>query len=135
MTNLQIDESVSMDFIDKLAELSGENVKLCMQCGTCTGSCPMAEKMDFVPRKVMHYAQFGLEEMLNNINTYWNCASCLSCTVRCPRDIDIAKVMEALRQLVLRTNENFIEPSKIPVELVKELPQMAMVAGFRKLTG
>lgn len=127
-------QNTSIDFIDKLNELSGESVNLCMQCGTCTGTCPMAEQMDLFPRKVMHLAQFGLVDMLEDINSYWKCLSCHSCTVKCPRDIDIAKVMEALRQLVLRTNKNFIEPSKIPVEIIKEYPQIALVAGFRKMT-
>jgi len=94
----------------------------------------MAEEMDVFPRKVMHLAQFGLTEMMNGINSFWKCASCYTCSVRCPRGIDIAKVMEALRQLVLRTNENYVEPSKIPVQVMKEYPQIAMVAGFRKMT-
>ncbi|MCP4752931.1 MAG: heterodisulfide reductase [Proteobacteria bacterium] len=131
---MRITENISMDFIDKLVELSGENVKVCMQCGTCSGSCPMTEHMDHYPRKLIHFAQFGLLEMLQNINTYWQCASCYTCSVRCPRGIDIAKVMEAMRQLALRTNENHIEPSQIPAEMIKGLPQIAMVAGFRKLT-
>jgi len=127
-------QNTSIDFIDKLYELSGESVNLCMQCGTCTATCPMSEEMDLNPRKVMHLAQFGLLEMLADKNSYWKCLSCHSCTVRCPRGIDIAKVMEALRQLVLRTNKNFIEPSQIPAEIIKEYPQIAMVAGFRKMT-
>ncbi len=127
-------QNVSVESIKKINELSGENVKLCMQCGTCTGACPMADEMDFFPRKVMHLSQFGLLTAMDDINTYWKCASCHSCTVRCPRGIDIAKVMEALRQLVLRTSKNYIEPSEMPAERIKDFPQIAMVAGFRKLT-
>lgn len=132
---LQIKEgTLSKESIKQLNELSGENVKLCMQCATCTGMCPMTEEMEYSPRKVMHMAQFGLQSKLEAINTYWKCASCHACTVKCPRGIDIAKVMEALRQLTLRTNTNYIEPSKMPAEQIAELPQIAMVAGFRKLT-
>jgi heterodisulfide reductase subunit C2 len=127
-------QNVSIVSIEKINKLSGENVKLCMQCGTCTAACPMAEEMDFFPRKVMHLSQFGMLSLMNDINTYWKCASCHSCSVRCPRGIDIAKVMEALRQLVLRTSKNYIEPSRMPAEQISELPQIAMVAGFRKLT-
>lgn len=82
----------------------------------------------------MHLAQFGFEEKLAGINTYWKCASCHACTVKCPRGIDIAKVMEALRQEVLRKSEDKIILSEIPKEDIKEMPQIAMVAGFRKLT-
>lgn len=120
--------------IKKLNELSGENVKLCMQCATCTGMCPMAAEMDFTPRKVMHMAQFGLGDRLADINSYWKCASCHACSVKCPRGIDIAKVMEALRQQTLRTGKNYIEPSAMSAETIADLPQIAMVAGFRKLT-
>lgn len=124
----------SLESIKKLNELSGENVKLCMQCATCSGMCPMTAEMDYGPRKVMHMAQFGLQKKLAGINTYWKCASCHACTVKCPRGIDIAKVMEALRQQTLRKGTNKIEPSQMPAETIAELPQIAMVAGFRKLT-
>ncbi len=127
-------QQVSMKSIERINELSGENVKVCMQCGTCTAACPMSDEMDFYPRKVMHYSQFGLLQRMEDINTYWKCASCHSCSVRCPRGIDIAKVMEALRLLILRTNKNYIEPSQIPAEKIKEYPAIMMVSGFRKLT-
>ncbi len=127
-------QKVSTTSVERINELSGENVKICMQCGTCTAACPMSDEMDFFPRKVMHYSQFGMIQSMTDINSYWKCASCHSCSVRCPRGIDIAKVMEALRLLVLRTNQNFIEPSQIPKEKVKEYPGIMLVAGFRKLT-
>ena len=134
MSVLISSKTVKNDFVQKIKELSGQNVQLCFQCGTCTGSCPMSEFMDFSPRKVMHLAQLMLEDRLIGLNTYWACASCYTCSVRCPRGIDIARVMEALRQITLRKNINFIEPSKMPAEIIKETPQIAMVAGFRKMT-
>ena len=141
VTNKRIDmtlqitaQTLSLKSIADLRELSGESVKLCMQCATCTGMCPMAHEMDFSPRKVMHLAQFGLHDHLTETNTYWKCASCHACSVKCPRGIDIAKVMEALRQQVLRQSKNYLEPSAIPAEVVAELPQIALVAGFRKFT-
>ena len=127
-------QTLSTDVIGKIKELSGESVKVCMQCATCTGMCPMTAEMDFGPRKVMHLAQFGLMDKLAESNTFWKCASCHACTVKCPRGIDIAKVMEALRQQVLRTSTNYIEPSKIPAEQIADMPQIALVAGFRKFT-
>ena len=126
--------TISKPSFKQLEELSGENVKLCMQCATCTGMCPMAAEMDHSPRMVMHLSQFGMLDRLAGSNTYWKCASCHACTVKCPRGIDIAKVMEALRQRVLRTSKNYIEPSELPAERIAELPQIAMVAAFRKLT-
>ncbi|MGB3210878.1 MAG: 4Fe-4S dicluster domain-containing protein [Desulforhopalus sp.] len=127
-------QTLSIKSIENLNELSGEHVKQCMQCATCSGMCPMVEEMDFSPRKVMHVAQFGLTEKLADINTYWKCASCHACSVKCPRGIDIAKVMEALRQQVLRKSNNYIEPSGISAKTIAEMPQIALVAGFRKFT-
>lgn len=134
MTLTITDQTITLKSFEKLKELSGENVKLCMQCATCSGMCPMTAEMDHSPRKVMHLAQFGLFDRLSASNTFWKCASCHACTVKCPRGIDIAKVMEALRQQVLRKNKNYIEPSALPAERIVELPQIALVAGFRKLT-
>lgn len=128
------ERSLSVESIREINTLSGESVKVCMQCATCTGMCPMAEEMDFSPRKVMHFAQFGMMDRLAEINTFWKCASCHACSVKCPRGIDIAKVMEALRQKTLRKSINHIEPSQMDRELIAELPQIAMVAGFRKFT-
>lgn len=128
------DQSISLKSIEEINTLSGESVKLCMQCSTCTGMCPMTQEMDFSPRKVMHFAQFGLMDRLSEINTFWKCASCHACSVKCPRGIDIAKVMEALRQQTLRKSKNYIEPSQMSKEAIAEMPQIALVAGFRKFT-
>ncbi|BHH85631.1 4Fe-4S dicluster domain-containing protein [Desulforhopalus sp. 52FAK] len=128
------ENSLSLRSIKEINTLSGESVKLCMQCSTCTGMCPMAEEMDFSPRKVMHFAQFGLMDRLAEINTFWKCASCHACSVKCPRGIDIAKVMEALRQQPLRKSKNYIEPSEMSKEAIADMPQIALVAGFRKFT-
>ena len=125
---------VKSDFVKKVAEISGQNLNLCYQCGTCSASCPMSFAMDSPPRKIMRLVQLGLEEELANSRTNWLCATCLTCTVRCPRGIDLSRVMEALRLITLRKNINFVEPSKIPPETIAELPQIALVSGFRKLT-
>ncbi|HHI02705.1 MAG: heterodisulfide reductase [Candidatus Zixiibacteriota bacterium] len=118
----------------KVKEISGENFQRCYQCGTCSGSCPMTEQMTVLPRRVMALLQLGQKEALEELNTPWVCASCHLCMVRCPRGIDITRVMESLRQLKLRQNEDQINPSEIGREDIEKLPQIAMVSGFRKLT-
>ncbi len=119
----------------KVAEISGQNVYRCMQCGTCTGVCPMSDTMEITPRQAVALMQHGLIEPVKKSQTPWLCASCLACEVRCPRGIELPRVMEALRQLELRDNRDRLEPRKVPAETVAELPQIAMVAGLRKLTG
>ena len=118
----------------KVMEISGQNPYVCMQCGTCSGSCPMNEEVDASPRKIMALIQFGQAEALDMMNTPWVCASCHMCVVRCPRGIDLPKLMEALRQVKLRQNVDHVEPSNLQPEEVVDLPQIAMVSGFRKFT-
>ncbi len=83
-------------FRDRVKELSGEKIELCFQCGACSSGCPMTQEMDYLPSKVIRMAQLGLEEALDS-KTIWVCTTCFNCEVRCPRGIDIANVMEALR--------------------------------------
>jgi heterodisulfide reductase subunit C len=122
-------------FREKIAELSGEEYMKCFQCGTCSGSCPMGEHVNALPRRVMAMLQLGDSRALEEMNTPWVCASCHTCMARCPRGIDITKVMEALRLMKLRKNVDHVEPSNLQPEEVVNLPQIAMVAGFRKMTG
>jgi heterodisulfide reductase subunit C len=122
------------DFIDKVKELSGQNISQCFQCGTCTGACPNTGDTDLMPRQLIRRAQLGIREDVVNSKTPWICASCLSCTARCPRGIDLARVMEAVRLLSLRDNLDYVNLSDIPPETIEELPQMALISSFRKHT-
>lgn len=122
------------DFFERLRTLCGQDYRTCYQCGSCTSSCPMVEHMDASPRKVMHLAQFGMLEELEKIKTYWVCSTCINCGVMCPRGIDVPKVLESLRLLTLRKNQNYIEPAPEYVAKVRNYPQIAIIAGFRKMT-
>jgi len=128
------DSQVVRDFVKKVEEISGEKFSKCMQCGTCSGVCPMGEEMQLTPRHTVLMTKFGQKDRILDSNTVWLCASCHSCMVRCPRGLDLPKVMEAIRQITLRTNENYLEPFEIPDELVEDLPPIAMVSCFRKHT-
>jgi heterodisulfide reductase subunit C2 len=119
----------------KIREISGQDPNLCFQCGLCAGSCPMTGEMDIFTRKVMHMLQLGLADTVLAQKMAYLCASCHTCQVRCPRGLDIPKVVEALRQVLLRQGENFLAPESIPVERRREMPQAALVAGLRKFTG
>ncbi|MFC1932732.1 4Fe-4S dicluster domain-containing protein [Chloroflexota bacterium] len=125
---------VQGDFVGKVAELSRQNFNLCYQCGKCSAGCPMSFAMDLLPNQIIRLVQLGLEEDIDSSKTVWLCASCFTCTVRCPKGVDISRIMEALRLITLRKNIDFVEPSRIPPEIIAELPQIALVSGFRKLT-
>jgi len=122
------------DFVRKVVEVSGQNLNLCYQCGKCSAGCPMSFAMDLLPNQIMRLVQLGLEEDIANSKTVWLCASCLTCTARCPKGVDLSRVMETLRLLTLRKNKDYVELSKLSPETIAELPQIALVSGFRKLT-
>jgi heterodisulfide reductase subunit C len=80
----------------------GDQILKCIQCGTCTGSCPMAQAMDYGPRRLFAMAKGGDFDEVFRANTYWICASCYFCTVRCPRGIKITDIMYALKELSIK---------------------------------
>ena len=123
------------DFIRKVKEISGENIWMCFQCGTCSAACPNAPDIDYLPRQLMRRAQLGMEEDVISAKTPWICASCMSCSVRCPRGIDLAKVMEAIRLLSLRENIDYLNPRELSEEDIEKLPPIALISSFRKHTG
>lgn len=119
--------------IKKVEDISGQNVLACYQCGKCSAGCPMVSLMDLLPNQIIRLVQLGQVEDVLNSKTIWLCASCFSCTTRCPKGVDLAKVMEALRLLLLRKSTNYVEPSELDID--ENLPQIALVSNFRKMTG
>jgi heterodisulfide reductase subunit C2 len=87
------------NFRKQVEEHSGQNISTCFQCEKCSNGCPLTFAMDILPHQVMHSLQLGLENRILNSDTIWVCASCETCTARCPNDIDIAHVMDTLRQM------------------------------------
>jgi len=126
--------TLQSDFVKKVAEISGQDLLVCNQCGKCSAGCPMSFAMDWLPNQIIRLAQLGLEEDIAKSKTVWLCASCLTCTVRCPRGVDLGRVMEAIRLITLRKNIDYVGASGIPKGTVSELPQIALVSSFRKHT-
>lgn len=126
---------IRSDFARKVEELSGQNLLACYQCGKCSAGCPSVSAMDILPNQIIRLAQLGLEEQVLRSRSIWLCASCFTCVARCPRGVDLAKVMEALRLILLRHKVDHVDPLKIPEETFVELPQIALVSNFRKFTG
>ena len=84
-----------------LNDMNGDQVLQCYQCGTCTGSCPMIEQMQYGPRKILSMIQLGMEEEVLKSPDIWFCVSCYSCTNRCPREIPITRLMGTLRKMAI----------------------------------
>ena len=87
--------------LEKIRDLSGEDIARCHQCGLCSASCLMASEPFTLLRKVVRLAQLDQMEVLES-KDIWLCLSCSTCRVRCPRGINLVKVMEGLRQIALR---------------------------------
>ncbi|MBE3585807.1 4Fe-4S dicluster domain-containing protein [Desulfofundulus thermocisternus] len=121
------------ELIERIKEISGQNASICMQCGTCSASCTGRDLMDYPPRQVMRMIQLGNQNVLN-LKSIWICSTCFICTARCPRGIDIARLMEALRVINLREGREVLIAEKIPLEILTRVPQMALTSGFRKLS-
>ncbi len=121
-------------FIEKIEKISGQNIYSCYQCGKCSAGCAFSHKMDKTVNQIIHYIQMGQKEKVLNANTMWVCASCLTCTVRCPRNVDVAALMEAIRETILRDNPEKVKIADIPDEVLDKLPNIALVGNFRKMT-
>lgn len=92
----------TISFAEEVIRLpGGEKINACIQCGTCSGSCPTCYEMDYTPRKIINMIRAELKEEVLSSKAIWLCASCYSCTTRCPRGIVITDLMYALKNLAI----------------------------------
>jgi heterodisulfide reductase subunit C len=90
----------------------GESINKCIQCGTCTGTCPVSYTMDITPREIIALYRAGDIETILSSRTIWICASCYACTVRCPQGVMVTDILYALKRLAI---EQEIFPRRFPV--------------------
>jgi heterodisulfide reductase subunit C len=115
-------------FAKEIMSVSGcEQLQSCIQCGTCSGTCPLSIYMDFSPRQVMALVRADFKNEVLRSHTVWLCASCYACTVECPRQIRITDIMYALKQ---RAIQDGIYPKRFPIAvLAKEFYEMVRRQG------
>lgn len=134
MTRIKIDHDKYEKDILQIKKISKEMINDCMQCGKCTAGCPAVTQMDILPHQIIRYLQLGQFDKVIQSKTIWNCASCFTCASRCPRGIDLAKLMEAIRLISLRQKGN----NRLKIENIgqlmtdKKMPQQAVVSALRK---
>lgn len=90
-----------------------EKLLTCIQCGTCTASCPTAYAMDYTPRQLWRLVQIGLRDEALHSRTFWLCTNCYSCTIRCPRGIALTETMAALKRLAIAENVEHEEKESV----------------------
>ena len=100
--NVQVNQKEN-PFLSEVAQASGEKIQACYQCQKCSAGCPVAYAMDILPNQILRRIQYNHREKVLTSKTIWICASCYTCSVRCPNNIDIAKIMDTLRSLALRS--------------------------------
>jgi heterodisulfide reductase subunit C len=88
--------STAKEWAEKM-KAGGVDISSCYQCGKCSAGCPMASAMDYSPRQVVRLLQLGVADEALRSRSIWLCASCETCATRCPRDVDVAKMMDILR--------------------------------------
>ena len=127
-------KKIRNSFVDKVQELSGQNLLACYQCGKCSAGCPAVDEMDILPNQIIRFAQLGLKEELLASKAIWICASCLTCNARCPKGINIAEVIEALRQILLRNRKDHLKVEKLSDKEKEDIPPIALICSMRNFT-
>jgi len=121
-------------FVAKVEELSGQNLLACYQCGKCSAGCPAVSEMDILPNQIIRYAQLGFKGELLKSKAIWICASCFTCNARCPKGINIAEVIEAIREILLRKREDHLKVKKLSDAEKADVPPIAIISSLRKFT-
>ena len=118
---------------EQILRISGVNPRKCMRCGKCSGTCPSYDEMDYHPHQFVYMVESGDIETLKNSPSIYKCLSCFACVDRCPRGVEPAKLIEALRLSVIREKgANHMTANDIPQLLDDEMPQQAIVSAMRK---
>lgn len=118
---------------EQVLRISGVNPLKCMRCGKCSGTCPSYDEMEYHPHEFVYMVEKGEIDKLMASESIYKCLSCMACIERCPRSVEPAKIIEAIRLMVLRQQGgNHMHPEELPDMLDEELPQQAIVSAFRK---
>lgn len=118
---------------EQILRTSGVNPLRCMRCGKCSGTCPSYDEMEYHPHQFVYMVETGDIEPLLESKSLYKCLTCFACVDRCPRNVEPAKLVEALRLMVIRKQgANHLTPDDIPAQLDDDIPQQALVSALRK---
>ena len=120
---------------EEILRMSGVNPLKCMRCGKCSGTCPSYAEMEYHPHQFVYMIEKGNITPLLESDSLYKCLSCFACVERCPRGVEPAKLVEAVRLAAIRKQgNNRLTANDIPEMLDDDMPQQAIVSAFRKYT-
>ncbi len=123
------------DQTEQVVRMSGVNPRKCMKCGKCSATCPAFDEMEYHPHQFVSMVERGLVDELMASKSIYRCLSCFACVERCPRNVEPAKLIEAVRLLVIRQQgKNYMKPTDLPALLDEKMPQQALVSAMRKFS-
>ena len=123
----------NQELVETIKRISGVNPRLCMKCGKCSASCPAYDEMDIKPHQFVSYVLHGDIDELCASRSIWKCLGCFACVERCPRDVKPGKLIDGVRQAVIRKRGgSHLYPEQIPEMLDPELPQQLLVSVLRR---
>lgn len=113
--------------------ISGVDTRKCMKCGKCSASCPSFDEMEYHPHQFVAMVTKGDIDRLMASPSIYKCLSCFACVERCPRGVDPAAVVEAIRTMAeRRQGGTYFSPDEVPEKIDGSVPQQALVSAFRK---
>ena len=119
--------------VEEILRIRGVDPKKCMKCGKCSATCPAYDEMEYHPHQFVSMVRKGRIEELMNSQSIYLCLSCFACIERCPRNVEPAKLVEAVRLAVVRQQGmSHMTPGDVPSKLDPDLPQQAIVTAMRK---
>ena len=120
---------------EEIIRISGADVSKCMRCGKCSATCPAYDEMEYHPHQFVNMVESGDIEPLMNSESLYKCLSCFACIDRCPRGVQPAKVVEAVRLTATRKQDaNRMTANDVPAIVDEDTPQQLLVSAFRKYT-
>ena len=118
---------------EEILRISGVNPRKCMKCGKCSATCPAYDQMEYHPHQFVSMVQKGRIDELMNSKSIYMCLSCFACLERCPRNVEPAKLIEAVRLAVIRQQgKSHMTANDVPEKWDPDLPQQAIVSAMRK---